>query len=144
MLTIRACTANDYEQIVVLLQQLWPDKVLCNKRLRAAYECGLTSDAQHYLCAVEEGRLAGFCSITLKNNLRAEGTLANLDEMVVNHADRGRGIGNQLLQATIAFARERGCVRVELESAFHRVETHAFYERRGFQKRAYHFSMSLI
>jgi GNAT superfamily N-acetyltransferase len=127
-----------------LLQQLWPDKTLCRQRLHAAYERGLASNAQRYLCAVEQDRIAGFCSITLKNNLRVEGFLASLDEMVVHHADRGRGIGSQLLQATIAFAREHGCARVELESAFHRAETHAFYERRGFHKRAYHFSLPLI
>jgi GNAT superfamily N-acetyltransferase len=144
MVKIRACIASDFEQIFSLLQQLWPDKSLCRQRLRAVYECGLASGTQRYLCAVEEGRIAAFCSITLKNNLRVEGTLANIDEMVVNHGDRGRGIGSQLLQVVIGFAKERGCTRLELESAFHRVQTHEFYKRRGFQSRAYHFSMPLV
>jgi GNAT superfamily N-acetyltransferase len=82
--------------------------------------------------------------MTFKNSIRAEGLLANIDEMVVHHANRGRGIGSQLLQAAIASATERGCARVELESAFRRVEAHAFYERRGFQNRAYYFSLPLV
>ncbi len=140
---IRPCTAEDVEQILVLLQQLWPGKTLCHERLRKIYDCALASGTQCYLCAVEGGRIVGFCSISLKSNLRVEGTLANLDEMVVDHADRGRGIGSQLLQASIAFAKNRGCAQLELESALHRAETHAFYERRGFQKRAYHFALSI-
>jgi GNAT superfamily N-acetyltransferase len=144
MIEIRAGRAGDFEQVLLLLQELWPDRVLCRERLQAAYERGLASDTQYYLCAVEEGRVAGFCSLTLKNNLRAQGLLANLDEMVVHDADRGHGIGTRLLQSMIAFARERGCAQVELESAFHRTETHTFYESRGFRKRAYHFSLSLV
>jgi GNAT superfamily N-acetyltransferase len=144
MVEIRACVITDFEQILPLLQQLWPAKTLCRQRLRAVYDRGLASDAQHYLCAVQDGRIAGFCAITLKNNLRVEGMLATLDEMVVHHADRGRGIGDQLIQAVVTFARVRGCVRVELESAFHRAEAHDFYQHRGFQKRAYHFSMPLV
>ena len=143
MAEIRACIASDFEQILFLLQLLWPDKALCHKRLRAVYDNALASDTQHYLCAVDQDRIVGFCSVSLRNNLRVEGALANLDEMVVSQADRSRGIGSQLLQAVIAFAREHGCTKIELESAFHRRETHAFYERRGFQKRAYHFSQPL-
>ena len=144
MVTIRPCTADDFERIFALLRQLWPDRALCHARLQGVYERTLQSDAQHYLCAVEEDRIIGFCSIALKNNLRVEGTLANLDEIVVHHANRGRGIGTQLLQATIAFAREHGSTRIELESALHRVETHAYYESRGFHNRAYYFSMPLV
>ena len=93
MIEIRASIANDFEQIVCLLQLLWPDKTLCHERLQAVYDRGLASDTQHYLCAVDEGRIAGFCSITLKNNLRAEGLLATLDEMVVHTAYRSRELG---------------------------------------------------
>jgi len=143
LMDIRPCTAHDFEQIVPLLQQLWPNKTFCVERLRAAFSNGLASDTQFYFCAVEEGRLAAFCAISLRNNLRVEGTLANLDEIVVDKVHRGHGLGSRLLQAVITFAKERGCARLELESAFHRVETHAFYERRGFVRRAYYFSLPL-
>lgn len=82
--------------------------------------------------------------MTIKNNLWQEGFLAHLDELVVNSAHRGCGLGSQLLEAMISLAKERGCVRVELDSAFHRTEAHAFYECRGFENRAYLFSKPLI
>jgi len=43
------------------------------------------------------------------------------------------------LNAIIAIAKERGCTRIELDSAFHRKEAHQFYERNGFGNRAYLF-----
>jgi len=145
MAEIRACIASDFEPIFSLLQQLWPDKTLCRERLQSVFDRALKSgEVQRYLCAVEDGRIAGFCSMTLKNNLWVEGWLAHLDELVVDHAARGRGIGGDLLQAMIKLAEECGCVRVELDSAFHRKEAHAFYERRGFENRAYLFSRKLV
>ncbi len=143
MADTRECREEDFEQILPLLQQLWPAKTLNRDRLRVVYEHGLRSDTQQYICAVENGRIAGFCSLTLKNNLWQEGYLAHVDELVVNHADRGRGIGSQLLEAIIAYAVERSCTRVELDTAFHRTEAHAFYERHGFENRAYLFSKLL-
>jgi len=144
MANIRECTPGDFEQILPLLQQLWPQKALCQDRLRLVFERGLASDAQTYLCAVEGDHIVGFCSMTIKNNLWQEGFLAHLDELVVNRAHRGCGLGSQLLEAMILLAKERGCARVELDSAFHRTEAHAFYERQGFENRAYLFSKPLI
>lgn len=143
MAEIRDCKEEDFNQIVPLLEQLWPTKALNHERLRAVYERGLRSDTQQYLCAVESGRIAGFCSLTIKNNLWQEGFLAHVDELVVNHADRGQGIGSRLLEAIIKIAVQRSCRRVELDSAFHRTEAHAFYERQGFENRAYLFSKLL-
>lgn len=40
-------------------------------------------------------------------------------------------------------AKSHGCKRLELDSAFHRVLAHEFYERLGFEKRAYLFSREI-
>lgn len=140
---IRECTSADFEQIFCLLQQLWPDKQLRQERLKAVYEAGLASDYQYYLCAVEHGCVKGFGSMTLKNNLWSGGLLAHVDELVVDHASRGRGVGSALLQTMIARALEQRCTRVELDSAFHRKGAHRFYESQGFENRAYLFSKVL-
>jgi len=140
---IRACKDEDFDEILPLLQQLWPEKSLSRDRLQAVYQRGLESEAQRYICAVDEGRIAGFCSLTITNDLWQQGFLAHIDELIVNQADRGRGIGSQLLQSIMALAREAGCTRVELDSAFYRVEAHAFYQHAGFENRAYLFSKLL-
>ena len=143
MTVIRQCTSADFEQILVLLEHLWPDHPLDPDALRPVYSRGLASDLQHYLCAVENEKVVGFGSLTIKNNLWQAGYLAHIDELVVSKQKRGLGIGSALLAAIIGVAKEAGCSRVELDSAFHRVQAHAFYQQQGFENRAYLFSKSL-
>ena len=111
--------------------------------LRSVYDRALASDRQVYLCAVLDQQVVGFGSLTIKSNLWSEAFVGYVDEMVVDEAQRGRGVGTQILDRLISWARERGCNRIELDSAFHRKSAHAFYERRGFQSRAYLYSKLL-
>ena len=69
----------------------------------------------------------GLCSIYIRNNLKAEGNLANIDEFVVDEIMRGQQIGNLLLEDAEATARKNGCKSLELESSFHREDAHRFY-----------------
>ena len=50
----------------------------------------------------------------------------------------------RLLERLASLARERGCRAMELDSAFHRVEAHAFYEKLGFEKRAFLFAKTFV
>lgn len=143
MFEIRECTGEDFEEIVRLLRQLWPSKKLDPSNLRAAFERGLRSDTQKYLCARNGDGIVGFCSLTLKNSLWQEGYLAHIDELVIDERRRGLGIGLSLLHRLIETAGELGCSRIELDSAFERTDAHRFYEREGFENRAFLFSRSL-
>ena len=143
MWQIRKCTGADFEQVSSLLDQLWPNKAQNRSKLRGAYDRALASTAQRYLCAIDQGDLVGFCSVSFKNSLWQEGPLANIDELVVAETARGQGIGSALLDAVIDVARKIGCTRIELDSAFQRTEAHEFYEHKGFEKRAFLFTMAL-
>ena len=79
----------------------------------------------------------------MKNSLWVARCLGHVDELIVDTQYRGRGLGSELLQSIILRARDRGCLRVELDSAFHREEAHRFYEQHGFENRAYLFSKTL-
>ena len=46
---------------------------------------------------------------------------------------RGRRAGEQLVDAVIALARDRGCAKIFLEVADHNVPAVLFYERLGFR-----------
>ena len=140
---IRLCRAEDFEAVVPLLCQLWPGKPLDTLALRVVFDKALASDAQIYLCVTEGSRVIGFGSLTFKNNLWHEGSVGNVDELVVDEKCRGKGVGAKLLASLIDLARERGCRRVELDSAHHRKEAHRFYERQGFENRACLFSRIL-
>jgi glucosamine-phosphate N-acetyltransferase len=143
MIPIRECKAEDFGSIVALLGQLWPGKPLDSVSLRRVYDRTLAADQQVYLCAVCNQQVVGFGSLAIKSNLWNEAFVGYVNEMVVDAAHRGRGIGTQILDHLISWARERGCNRIELDSAFHRKDAHTFYERQGFQCRAYLYSKLL-
>jgi len=141
MIAIRRCKKDDFDQVYLLLRQLWEKQTLPQAVLQSVYDRGLDSHLQNYICAsTEADKIVGFCSLSLKNNLWQGGYLAHIDELIVDAEHRGRGVGGRLLDAIIEIAAARGCPRVELDSAFHRAEAHEFYGGRGFEKRAYRFS----
>lgn len=143
MAQIRKCTNADFEQVASLLLQLWPSKKQNLSKLRGAFDRAMASTNQRYSCAIDNGDVVGFCSVSMKASLWEEGTVASIDELVVDDPSRGQGIGTALLDYVIDMARKAGCGRIELDSAFHRTEAHSFYERKGFEKRAFLFTMAL-
>ena len=136
---IRYCTENDYEAVYELLRQLWADTIPDRDALRTAYTKAVASKSQMLIVARVGPRLAGFCSLTVKNNLWQAGNLGHIDELVVDGCFRGKGVGSRLLEEITKIARENGCKRIELDSAFHRKEAHRFYENAGYENRAYLF-----
>jgi ribosomal protein S18 acetylase RimI-like enzyme len=142
-LKIQPCRQNDFKAVFQLLRQLWPDKPLDIAALQKVFKRALKSDSQIYLCAIDGEDVVGFASLTIKTNLWQATNLGHIDELIVDKKHRGSGLGTQLLHEIIAHARRRGCTRVELDSAFHRKKAHKFYERNGFEDRAYLFSKRL-
>lgn len=127
-----------------LLRQLYPDKTFDLVLLQRAYNRSLASDEQMFLCAMCDQQVVGFGSLSIKSNLLwCETLIGYVNDMVVDKAYRGRGIGTEVLDHLISWARERECHRIELNSSFHREASHAFYEHRGFKRGAYFYSKSV-
>jgi GNAT superfamily N-acetyltransferase len=143
MLRIRPCCGEDFNGVVLLLRQLWPDKSVDADSLRPIFDRALVSKSKTYVVATDENLVIGFASLTVKDNLWPEGHLAYVDELVVDSEHRSRGIGAQLLEELAVIARKKACCRIELDSAFYRKDSHRFYERKGFEKRAFVFSRIL-
>jgi GNAT superfamily N-acetyltransferase len=62
---------------------------------------------------------------------------ARLDEVVVDQAARGKGVGEALVKASLDLARSKGVQVVELQSGRgpNRAAAHRLYERLGFKVR---------
>jgi hypothetical protein len=81
MVMIRECKEGDFEQVLKLLAQLWPEKILDEKELQQVFLRGLNSGFQSYVCAVieENSRLAYSAILTkwlLIKNIAAEESAA--------------------------------------------------------------------
>lgn len=142
-IVIERATDADFDDVVSLLHQLWSDKELDSKALFPVYLSGVNDHGRAYLVARAGAQVAGFACIAIKNNLWVAGNFAYIDELVVDEVFRGRGIGTRLMEEMILIANERGCKKIELDSAFHRVRAHEFYRNLGFVKRSFVFSKDL-
>ena len=60
---------------------------------------------------------------------------ARLDEVVVDEAARGKGVGTALVTAALDIAREKGVQVVELQSGVQREAANRLYPRMGFKLR---------
>jgi ribosomal protein S18 acetylase RimI-like enzyme len=85
------------------------------------------------LLARFDGHVVG--SATLLRLVTLVGQFGYVEEVVVDEAARGRGIGKSLLAALIELAREEGLDFVELTSRPAREAANALYRSIGFQQR---------
>ena len=141
MLEAEICAAapDDFEEVLKLLKQLWPEKQLERESLLHVYMEALDSPQQKYIVGKAAQEVVGFISLRIIRNLWAQGNLLYIEELVVDEKYRNMKIGSSLIEQAIKFAEENRCKGIEVTSAFHRHDAHRFYEKCGFAKKAYHF-----
>jgi GNAT superfamily N-acetyltransferase len=86
------------------------------------------------LVAELDGEVVGMCQVIVFRHFQRRGGLcAEVESMHVRPDLRGRGLGERLVTAAVALAREAGCYRIQLTSDTRRVDAHRFYRRLGFE-----------
>lgn len=140
---IRKAVTEDFDSVYPLFEQLWPNKILNREELYKVFNRGAISNTDELFCAELDGVVIGFCAYAIVNNLWQAGYISYIYAMVVDEKQRGKGYGTKLLNEAIAKSKEQGMKRVELDSGFQREEAHKFYEKLGFEKRAFLFSYTL-
>ena len=93
----------------------------------------VAADACVLFVARVDGRIAG--ALTLATFPIPTGVRAWIEDVVVDSATRGHGVGEALNQAAIAEARARGAVTVDLTSRPSREAANRLYQRIGFVRR---------
>jgi len=92
------------------------------------------------LVAEYEGDVVGTLALFIIPNLSHGATpYALVENLVVNHKYRRKGIGKKLMEYSIARAKQEGCHRIELVSDRRRKEAHRLYRSVGFEPSAYGF-----
>jgi GNAT superfamily N-acetyltransferase len=123
---------EDFDEVFLLLKQLWPIKRFKKEKLKTIFIQGLHDPRYAFLVAKHDGKVVGFASLRVKRSFWDEGVSGYIDELVVDKRYRGRGIGKRLLEDIIKIARKMSCKRVELDSASYRKRAHSFYRSQGF------------
>lgn len=135
--TLRQARAEDTAGLVALLAQLFAieadfaiDPEVQARGLALLRE---RPDAA-ILVAEAEGRVVGMCTVQLTISTARGGLSAGIEDVVVDQAWRGRGIGRALLAGAETWARERGAVRLALLADETNLPALDFYDRLGFTR----------
>ena len=101
----------------------------------------ISGDPRRELLVAEyDGEVVGTVALFIIPNLSHGATpYALVENLVVNHKYRRKGIGKKLMEYTIVRAKQEGCHRIELCSDKKRDEAHRLYRSVGFEPSAYGF-----
>jgi ribosomal protein S18 acetylase RimI-like enzyme len=130
MVTTRPATINDEADALRLLSQLFERDITADPRRSAAYRRMLDNERGTVLVAEDETGILGVISFSFNLAIRYDGGYAQIEELVVDEAARGKHVGAALVRAAIDEARRRGCDEMGL---YPREHNRPFYEKLGFQ-----------
>nr|WP_221936436.1 GNAT family N-acetyltransferase [Leucobacter aridicollis] len=85
--------------------------------------------------AESDGVIAGYSLMTVSRLLHAPGLTAHLQEIVVDEASRGLGIGDRLMSANEHYCMGRGVRQLSASTA----RIGSFYNHRGFEAVGEHY-----
>ena len=129
---VRRARPEDAPAVTDLYRDLVPgdDNIHVDpERLRA-----LGTDPHNQLLVVEvNGHVCGSALLTIAlNAMYGDQPFGVVENVVVDHNRRGRGIGRALMQAVDQAARAAHCTKLMLLSTAGRVDAHRFFARVGY------------
>ncbi len=137
---IRAATPEDIPAMVALLRQLFAieDDFAFDAPVQArGLALVLATPGAAGFVAVQDGpeaggQVRGMATAQLLVSTARGGPVATIEDVVVDQAARGQGLGRALLEAATAWARAQGALRVQLLADRENAEALDFYDRLGF------------
>jgi len=147
-LRIRRARSSDLPRLQELYDQLHLDTYLSlrvpQSNLAAAFG-RLARDRNHIILVAElAGKVVATCHVIVVPHLgHALKPFAIVENVVVDAGARSAGIGQHLMAAAGAQARKRGCYKMALTSNVTRHRAHRFYERLGWKRTHFGYSLGL-
>ncbi len=131
---IRKARAGDRPIVQAFLDQLASalaaDAVIfVDVEFGTVFDLFLTGKRGVVLLAEDAEGVLGMASVSYNLGLRFGGEYAQLEELIVAEAARGRKVGSALVEAAIAEARRHGCKEIGLYAV---ERNRPFYEKHGF------------
>ncbi len=126
---LHSISDEERQQIAALVAQLTTKQVDPSR-----FDEVVDSHDTLLLTARCNGRIVGVLVLALYPTLT--GRKAWIEDVVVDNAERGAGIGRALVERAIAEASERGAATLDLTSNPSRQAAHRLYRACGFEERA--------
>lgn len=94
--------------------------------------------------AEQGGEIVGTFALLVMPNLGHCGSpSAVIEDVAVDPARQGRGVGKAMMRYALRICAEKGCYKAALSSNLKRERAHAFYESLGFERHGYSFRIPL-
>ncbi len=88
--------------------------------------------------------IVGTFSLSIMDNIAHMGQSSGLvEDVVVEKSMRSKGIGRKMMEYALEICRKNNCYKMNLSSNLKREKAHKFYEKLGFKKHGYSFSIEL-
>jgi GNAT superfamily N-acetyltransferase len=137
---IRELTVEDKDDVLELLEQLWPDKSVDPATAEGVIE-RYAKDPGYWIYGYEvEDALRGLVTVSFRWTLFHDGQVAIIEDLVVDEARGGQGVGTALVRFVEDRMVEEGKTRaVEVNSDLGRDAAHQFWTRCGYTRLAFQF-----
>ncbi|MDE2090253.1 MAG: GNAT family N-acetyltransferase [Gammaproteobacteria bacterium] len=133
---VTAAQTDDVPALVALLGELFalesdfhPDAEKQARGLRLILK---HPDKGRLFVARADGRVIGMASALFTVSTAEGGPVVLLEDVIVTRSWRGRGIGRQLVEHVLCWAKQEGMLRVTLLTDTGNERARCFYERLGF------------
>lgn len=130
----RKLTASDLCSLLELYKQLDADDTECaiDQYEKVWQEIEENTNIQ-YFGAIDDSKVVSTCyAVYIPNLTRGNRGICFIENVVTDKAYRKRGLASRVIDMAVAFAKERHCYKVILQSGIARKEAHRFYEHQGF------------
>jgi GNAT superfamily N-acetyltransferase len=135
---IREALARDLDAMVGLLRQLFAiedDFPFDEQKQRHGCAALMADHGRSVLLIAEANRsVVGMCSVQVTISTAEGGMSALVEDMIVDAAWRGKGIGSSLLAAAASWANDRQCVRMQLLADNRNGAAIGFYRSAGWHR----------
>ena len=128
-ITVRKARPEDEGRVFDLLRALMEDESGPLEHAGPTYQELVSGPMGEVLVAEEDGAVVGVITFSYATAIRYAGEYAQVEELIVDDSQRGKGTGALLVRAAIEDSRKRGCKEIGL---YARETTRAFYEKLGF------------
>jgi GNAT superfamily N-acetyltransferase len=131
---LRHATRDDLDALLALYAQLNPGDVAApRERLAAILERIVASDDLAIVVATQHDVVVATCYLNVIPNLtRGGASYAVIENVVVDAAHRGTGLGQAVVRRALDEAWRRGCYKALLQTGSRDPAVHRFYKACGF------------
>lgn len=145
-ITFREATEGDLASVLALIGQPEMDdgEVLPIEQARDIFQRMRRYPDYRIHLAQRDGAIVGAFALLIMDNLGHMGApSAIVEQVVVDPAAHGSGVGTAMMRHAMAIASERNCYKLVLSSNIKRERAHAFYDGLGFERHGISFRVML-